>query len=105
MDELSLRTARSIAVATSRRGFLGWLGKGAAIAVGAATAVALGTPRAYAQPSPFQACCIYACGGRFNRRTECRGLDLTVSDACKSPPPGCVLVRGFHVQDCRDCKV
>jgi len=60
MDEVVDRLARKVAEATSRRGFLGWVGKGAAVALGLASAGALGAGGAAAQQqSQVGKCCTY----------------------------------------------
>jgi hypothetical protein len=93
MDELGLRVARKVAETTSRRGFLGWIGKGAAIALGVATAGAVGTESAAAAPKKTR-CCLYQCGDRLRKRclepTElcptiagCTRIGTTTASTCK----------------------
>jgi hypothetical protein len=92
MDELGLRVARKVAVATSRRGFLGWIGKGAAAALGVATAGAFSAQTAAATPAT-KTCCAYSCltpGGASNVKTRCVRFVSGVSD-CPAPPAGCTL--------------
>lgn len=79
MDEFGLRVARQVAVATSRRGFLGWVGRGAAAALGVATAgVLLGNREAQAAPNPCAVLCADQPGARG---AQCRQV-------CKRCVPG-----------------
>jgi hypothetical protein len=87
MDELGLRVARKVAVATSRRGFLGWVGRGAAAALGVATAgVLLGNREAQAAPNRCAVLCADQPGARGAAcRQVCKQCDREGGHVCVTP--------------------
>jgi hypothetical protein len=96
--EKILQMAEAAATSVSRRGFLGWLGKGA-LAVGAVLAMS-----DIARAVDRVRCCTYHCTGRFTgTKKVCLGIGITCPGRVSADGTTCVIASNVPLADCSTC--
>jgi hypothetical protein len=98
------REAARDKTATTRRGFLRWVGRASAVLIGGTTVATLSASEVAAEAP--KGCCIDACDDGDDMKIEVKWKKLTVPDGmCPFPRRrDCLVFTFFEVPDKRACK-